>query len=208
MTFDGSNEVITSGANSAYSRARHYFNGYSSGAILSAAQDLLSDPIFAKRLRGPLNPYLGKEYRTDSMDFPGNIVNKLENTFVVTASNAANVTSIKTTLKEAGQSAEVSARTEFEYDAYDNRTKVTEYDFANTARRVVRTTYKSTFHQSVNYVWTQYNLVSLPDIETVYAGDGTTKAAETQFTYDSSDLAAVTACAGIAWKSHQNFALG
>ena len=132
----------------AYSRARHYFNGYSSGAILSA----------------------------------GNIVSKLENTFAVTASNAANVTSIKTTLKEAGQSEEVSARTEFEYNAYDNRKKVTEYDVADTARRVVRTTYKSTFQQQINYVWTQYNLVSLPDIETVYAGDGTTKAAETQFT--------------------------
>ena len=205
ISFDnGYFEVETTGVNGARSRSRHHHLGVTSdgSARLSPAQDLRNSSFLANTLRGWVNEYTGKEWKTEDLNTTGTVLRTTTSTYAYNSyTKNANVTSSQTTLQDPGATVR-AAKTDFEYDDQDNRSKVTEYSFANVKQRVIVTAY-----MKGEYVGSGYNLLSLPASETVYAGDEATKAAETQFTYDASTLAAVSACSGIVQHS-ANFGVG
>lgn len=195
ITFTGYVSVATAARDAASTTVQHYFSKYASGSPWSAGQELLLDIGLTRRdsrLLGPAAGLLGTEYKTEFLNGAA-AVKTVERQYSENVdSHSPNVTEVKTTLKDAGQTGAVVSRVTTEYDRFDNPAAERTYDYSQAARQVIKKTY-----QMGDYVKSNRNLLSLPASEIVYEGDETTIRSKTVYTYDGSDLAAMTACSAI-----------
>jgi RHS repeat-associated protein len=166
-------EVNLDANDATLSKTRHYISG---------------SPYIEIANHDPVNlfpfDFSGREIKTELLDPADTVLRRIENTWIRAASSEQ-IQETKTSLLDASPA--IVSKQRFDYDQFDNRTIVDEYDFGSPAPGALRRRNKTTFVTEPSYTdaLTSPFLRSLPQTQEVFDGSDLINAkSRTTFEYD------------------------